>query len=102
MIAASLIIALFGTSAVSSYLENAKQNDPREIVIDEFLGMIIALLFVPHSVGAVGGAFVLFRIFDIITPPPISRLESWEGAKGVMADDIAAGLIANVLIQVIV
>lgn len=102
LIGASLVIAVFGTAAVSIHLENTEGDDPSEVVIDEVLGMIVGLIFVPINVGSLVTVFVLFRIFDIIAPPPISWLEEFGGATGVMADDVVAGLIANLIIQMLV
>lgn len=71
--------------------------DPGPIVIDEVLGMLITLAFVPVSVtGAVTG-FFLFRFFDVIKPFPAARLERLHGGLGVMADDAAAAVYGNVV-----
>jgi phosphatidylglycerophosphatase A len=69
--------------------------DPGPIVIDEVLGMLITLAFVPVGVtGAVIGFFV-FRVFDVIKPFPAARLERLHGGVGVMADDAAAAVYGN-------
>jgi phosphatidylglycerophosphatase A len=74
-------------------------DDPR-IVIDEFVGLWIALLGAPPTwAGALAG-FVLFRIFDIVKPWPIRWVEQrLPGALGVMVDDVLAGAAALIVLQ---
>jgi phosphatidylglycerophosphatase A len=75
--------------------------DPGPIVIDEVVGMLITLAFVPVGVtGAIAG-FVLFRIFDVIKPYPAGRLERLHGGFGVMADDAMAAVYANVTLRIL-
>jgi phosphatidylglycerophosphatase A len=75
--------------------------DPGPVVIDEVLGMLITLAFVPVGVkGAVVG-FVVFRVFDVVKPFPAGRLERLHGGFGVMADDAAAAVYGNIVMHVI-
>jgi phosphatidylglycerophosphatase A len=77
-----------------------RQKDSRHIVIDEFAGYTASLLFLPFSWGYVIAAFVLFRFFDILKPPPLRRLEDFfNGGFGIMADDIGAAVYTNLLLQ---
>lgn len=78
------------------------QRDPGAIVIDEFAGQFLALLALPHSVVVLGAGFLLFRLFDIVKPPPARQMEKLPGAAGIMADDLVAGLYANLLMQLAV
>ncbi len=77
------------------------QSDPGPVVIDEVAGQWLALsvLMVGQprllSLGLVAGSFALFRLFDIVKPWPISRLERLPGGLGIVADDLAAGLAAG-------
>ena len=68
-------------------------HDPRRAVVDEAVGMWTACLFVPKEAAWLVGAFVLFRLLDALKPPPLRRLERLPGGWGVMADDVAAGLL---------
>jgi len=70
-------------------------SDPSIVVIDEMVGMWIALLWVPKSVAAVGFCFLLFRLLDILKPEPARRLERLPGGWGIMLDDVVAGLYSN-------
>ncbi len=78
------------------------EKDPGVIVIDEFAGQFLALLALPPTWAVLAAGFVLFRLFDIVKPPPARRLESLPGATGIMADDLVAGLYANLLLQLAV
>lgn len=84
--------------ACSQRAETVLGHDDGRIVIDEALGMGIAVLATPATAGWSAAAFILFRILDIAKPPPVSRLQDVPGGWGVMLDDLAAGgLTAAVL-----
>jgi phosphatidylglycerophosphatase A len=76
------------------------EKDPGPIVIDEFAGQFLALLALPPSWPVLAAGFVLFRLFDIVKPA--RRFEALPGAIGIMADDLVAGLYANLLLQLAV
>ena len=78
-----------------------KRKDARMIVIDEACGMLFALFFVPASMFSVILGFFLFRILDILKPPPAKRVEKLTGALGVMFDDIIAAIYTNVILQAV-
>ena len=88
----SVVALLFITGFfVSSRAEDIfKEKDSRRIVIDEIASMCLVCLFVKPSPAVLGIAFVVFRAFDIIKPPPARRIERCNGAKGVMLDDVIA------------
>ena len=73
--------------------------DPQEVVVDELLGCLVALAFVPFEPRWVLAAFVLFRLFDILKPGPVRWIERrWRGAAGIIGDDLAAGALAGGLL----
>ena len=75
--------------------------DPGPIVLDEVVGMLLTLAFIPvGATGAVAG-FFLFRIFDVIKPFPARRFEALHGGLGVMADDAMAAVYANVSLRLV-
>jgi len=75
--------------------------DPGQVVIDEVAGMLVTLFLNPVGwLGAAGG-FLLFRVADILKPFPARRLERLHGGLGIMADDVMAGIYANVALRVI-
>ena len=110
-LAGFLAVTAAGWAATAAHLRaHPGRDDPPEVIADEVAGQLLAL--VPLSLGLwmAGvathvfpwpgwiGAFLTFRLFDIWKPWPISRLERLPGAAGVMADDLAAGLAAALLV----
>jgi phosphatidylglycerophosphatase A len=76
-------------------------EDPGPVVIDEVVGMLVSLLFLPATWPVMAAAFLAFRIFDIVKPWPAGRLEHVPGGWGVMADDVMAGVYANLAVQIL-
>ena len=74
-------------------------QDGSQIVIDEVTGMAVSLVFVPHRMGYFAAAFFLFRIFDIVKPPPARNAERLKGGWGVTMDDVVAGVYANLVLH---
>jgi phosphatidylglycerophosphatase A len=77
-----------------------KGHDAQIIVIDEIVGVLIALLFIPKTFFYTTLAFVFFRLFDILKPPFINQSQKLPGGWGIMMDDILAGIYSNVLLQI--
>jgi phosphatidylglycerophosphatase A len=73
--------------------------DPGPVVIDEVVGMLITLAFIPVGWSGALAGFVLFRVFDVIKPYPANRLEALHGGLGVMADDAMAAVYANLSLR---
>jgi len=69
-------------------------------VIDEVLGMFLSLLGLPFGPVVAVVGFLLFRLFDIVKPYPAKALEHLPGGLGIMADDVAAGIYANLLLRI--
>lgn len=74
-------------------------TDPGPIVVDEVVGMLITLLFLPVNTAGALVAFLVFRVLDVVKPWPTGRLEALPGGLGVMADDGMAGLYGNVVMR---
>ena len=99
VVAAELLAILaLSAAAVPHILRATGSKDPRFVVIDEVAGMLVALAFGSPSPVPLAASFLLFRAFDIAKPYPVGRLERLPGAWGVMADDLAAGLLAGLLV----
>ena len=75
------------------------RQDPPMVVWDEIAGMGVALFAVPHQVLWFAVAFGLFRLFDIVKPFPIARLEALPGGYGITLDDVWAGAYAALLVH---
>jgi phosphatidylglycerophosphatase A len=87
------------TSGRAERLLNKK--DPGCIVIDEVMGMLIALSFLPPDPKIIILAFLMFRILDTLKPFPAGRVQNMHGAIGVMGDDMVAGIYTNIVLQII-
>ena len=90
----------FAGIAVSTVLIEAwNKKDPKEIVIDEWVGMWIALYLVPYEIiwGLV--SFFFFRLFDIFKPGPVQVMDDMDDSIGVMMDDVVAGILACLVTQ---
>lgn len=102
LLAASLIAFAIGIWACGAHVRATGRDDPSECVIDELAGQWLAcagisLGFGPGSASEFALAFLLFRLFDILKPWPISAAEKLPGGLGVMADDMVAGLAAAII-----
>lgn len=100
----SLLIILFTWIGVKSvdYLQKEWGEDPKQVVIDEMIGVWIAILGLPLNGFNLIAGFILFRFFDIAKPLGVRQLESIEGGWGVMLDDVLAGVYANIVLQIII
>jgi phosphatidylglycerophosphatase A len=76
------------------------KRDSPSIVVDEIAGYLAAMLLVPHTWDFAAAGFVLFRIFDILKPWPLKRLQDLHGGPGVMLDDIGAAIYTNIVLQI--
>ena len=92
------VLALFflGTLAADK-MEQRHGKDPGRVVVDEVVGQVIALLGSPVHWADLLLAFALFRLFDILKPPPVRQAERLPGGLGIMFDDVVAGVIALAL-----
>ena len=75
-------------------------HDNPKIVIDEMAGYITAMAFLPRQGTYLLAAFVLFRTFDTLKPAPVKTFDKMENAFGVVFDDVTAGLLANIVVQI--
>jgi phosphatidylglycerophosphatase A len=94
----TVLATVAGVRACSVYARRSGVKDPSECVIDELAGQWLACACAPFSLRGFLAAFVLFRLFDIWKPGPIRSLEKLPGGAGIMADDLAAGLLAGILV----
>jgi phosphatidylglycerophosphatase A len=90
---------LLGVAASSAAARSFGLKDPRPVVIDEVVGQWAALLLAPASWIPLLAGFLLFRLFDILKPLGIRKIESLPSGWGIMADDMAAGLVSLALLQ---
>ncbi len=98
-----LIMIFFIAGTISAHnVEKELGKDSGHIIVDEFCGYLVSVLFIPRNMTNLILAFFIFRVFDIVKPPPIRTVEKKVGGgAGVMLDDIVAGIYTNITIQVI-
>jgi len=108
MAALALAGSIICVKCASVVIAATGKNDPKEVVADELAGQAITFLIAPFlvatafstrqlwSTAAIG--FFLFRLFDTIKPPPANRFEKLPGGWGILADDLAAGIYASVVL----
>jgi phosphatidylglycerophosphatase A len=97
-----IIFIIFSIWIANDAEKILKRKDPGSIVIDEIAGMAVTLIGLPFNVFYVVSGFIIFRVLDIIKPFPIRYIEKRiSGGAGIVLDDIAAGMIANVILRMI-
>src|SRR5262245_66327461 len=90
--------SVWGAGLAEGYFQ---EKDSQKIVIDEIAGYLVTMTFLPFRWDYVIAGFIAFRLFDIMKPFPIGLLERrLKGGWGVVLDDIAAGVLANLVLQV--
>ena len=100
---ALLVLFLAGIWACDRTARDLGVGDPSVIVWDEILGFLVAMTAAPSGWPWILAGFVLFRLFDILKPWPIGLLDQRiHGGLGIMLDDVTAGLMTLVLLQVAV
>lgn len=101
LLAGTLLCGLAGVWAAKR-AEKRWGEDPGRVNWDEVVGMMLSLLFLPRTLSVFILAFLAFRFFDILKPVPVSTAERLPHGWGIMADDMMAGIYANLLVQVVV
>ena len=94
-----LVLVLVAVTVVGTWAAHVAERrlggkDPGAIVIDEVAGMTLSVVLFPLTPAVLLGGFVLFRIFDVVKPPPAHASQRLTGGVGVMIDDLIAGLYA--------
>ena len=99
LLGATVVVTVVGIWAAGREEERIRAKDPGVIVIDEVAGMLLACCGHPRTLLWVLGLFLAFRVFDVVKPLGIGKLQALSGGLGVVADDLLAGLYANLLGQ---
>ena len=102
------VVASIGCVATGRFAQQTfGRKDPSQCTSDEWAGQAVTLLALPFGEGPLdwiivtGVAFLAFRVFDIFKPPPVRQLEKLPFGWGVLLDDIAAGIYANLVCQIL-
>lgn len=99
VIGAVIVLTLPGIWAATTHARWRGKKDPQDVVIDEVLGQWVTIACATHlSWGAILLALFLFRLFDVLKPPPVRQLEKLPEGKGIVADDLFAGVYAGLVL----
>ena len=98
-----LIVAVVAIGIPASTLEarGCGKKDPSHVVIDEVAGQLVTFIACPIVWRALLAGFILFRVFDILKPAPIRRLEKLPEGTGIVVDDLAAGIYGLIVLQLL-
>lgn len=97
---AIVALTVAGTLAASRVAASVGKKDPGLVVVDEVAGQWVALFALPFTPTTAALGFLLFRVMDIVKPWPARDLERLPGGLGIVADDLAAGVYANLALRV--
>lgn len=100
LLISAVIISIIGIP-ISTKFEKVYGKDPSECTIDEFAGTLLAFYALPKSIIIISAAFILWRLIDIFKPLGIRKLEKFNGGLGIMADDIAGGILTSVIMNLL-
>jgi len=100
-IALAVLVTLIGIPAATRVARAAGGKDPQFVVIDEVAGQLIALIAVPLAWKTFLAGLILFRAFDIVKPPPVRQLEKLPEGAGIVLDDVAAGILALIVMHLL-
>jgi phosphatidylglycerophosphatase A len=95
------LAVLIGIPAATRVARASRIKDPQFVVIDEVAGQLITLVAVPVAWKTLLAGFILFRGFDIVKPPPVRQLEQLPEGFGIVLDDVAAGIYALIVMQIL-
>ncbi|MCU0365273.1 MAG: phosphatidylglycerophosphatase A [Ignavibacteriaceae bacterium] len=98
----SIVIFMVYGIYVGTKFEAEYGKDPAQCTIDEVVGMWISLVGLPKTFAIVAIAFILWRILDIIKPPPARNLERLKGGLGIMIDDVISGIYTLIIMLLVV
>ena len=98
----TVLFVLFAVWISNEAEKILQAKDPGSVVIDEIAGMILTLIGLPFNIVTIVAGFLLFRMLDIWKPYPIRFFEKQlSGGMGVVMDDVAAGILSNLVLRVL-
>jgi phosphatidylglycerophosphatase A len=97
----AIVVTFIGIPAATQVARASGMKDPGFVVIDEVAGQLISLIAIPLTWKTFLAGFILFRVFDILKPPPVRQLERLPEGSGIMLDDVAAGIYALAVMQLL-
>jgi len=98
-ISVTIFLAILGVITAGKAENLFNKKDPRYVVIDEVVGILISFMFLPLNISLIVIGFLLFRLMDTLKPYPACVFERMHGGLGIMGDDIVAGIYTNLVLQ---
>jgi phosphatidylglycerophosphatase A len=98
-IVATVAVSLLAMAAADIVATSMGLKDPGLIVADEIAGMMVTMIAVPLTWKSLVIGFILFRVMDVVKPPPARQFERFKGGVGIVADDLMAGVYANLALR---
>ena len=96
-----VLVVAIGIPAATLEARGCGKKDPSHVVIDEVAGQLLTLVACPIVWQALLAGFILFRVFDIVKPPPVRSLERLPEGTGIVVDDLGAGAYALIILQLL-
>ena len=94
-----LIVTVLSMIAADIVAKATGLKDPGLIVADEIAGMMVTMIAIPFTLTNVLLGFILFRVMDVVKPPPARQFEHFKGGIGIVADDLMAGVYAHLALR---
>ena len=98
-LAAVLIVTVLSMIAADIVARSTGLKDPGLIVADEIAGMMVTMIAIPLDATSLVLGFILFRVMDVVKPPPARQFENFKGGIGIVADDLMAGVYAHLALR---
>lgn len=97
----TMVVSALAMVAADIVAKSIGLKDPGLVVADEIAGMMVTMIAVPITLKSALIGFVLFRVMDVVKPPPARQFEHFKGGVGIVADDLMAGVYANLALRLI-
>ena len=98
-IIATLLVSVVSMIAADIVARSVGLKDPGLIVADEIAGMMVTMIAIPLTWKSLLLGFLLFRVMDVVKPPPARQFERLKGGLGIVADDLMAGAYAQLTLR---
>lgn len=98
-LAAVLAVSVLSILAADMVARTTGLKDPGLVVADEIAGMMVTMIAIPFTLKTAFIGFILFRVMDVVKPPPARQFERFKGGIGIVADDLMAGLYAHLALR---
>ena len=98
-IAAVIVVSVLSIIAADIVARSTGLKDPGLVVADEIAGMMVTMIAIPFTLKTAVIGFILFRVMDVVKPPPARQFERFKGGVGIVADDLMAGVYAHLALR---